>query len=418
MLSIQNVLPDPAESGTSAEKIYRSWRWYFSLKRKSLSSSCSLNKGRILSKMTPPGMLMLIPIESPLLPSSTACNWGVSWPAEELACKAGGKQQQHFQHLGSKGVWNALPWWNLPLLPAPSVLLRRRLAGAEPGSHINIEGGTTYEIGWNRACQQLDFGFEPHAPLKSHYAVRRRPQGHACFAEALRFPESKLKRLQVDSRHDRRTEHLSPPCIAGVDCWKIKFVFPLPFHNESDWPIAKLRFHHCPKASRNGKLLLEQGHLKSPAFCSRILILAPEGLNVTPLEALVIWPIEVDGLAKEFEGRVRVCASHDSGKLIRVHINTAEFLPIITCLDRDIRRISRQGLGDMEKLIEMHKRNSQGPGTGEHAWCQRLAAVSWIRFPLQNTQTYSTNWEPNREEPKWSCIKVDTTCIINHLQQL
>ena len=173
---------------------------------------------------------------------------------------------------------------------------------------------------------------------------------------------SPLKRLQVDSRHDRRTERLSPPCIAGVDCWKIKFVFPLPFHDESDWPISELRFHHCPKASRNGKLLLD---LKSPAFCPRILILA-----------LVIWPIEVDGLAKEFEGRVRVCASHDIGKLIRVDINTAEFLPGRTCLDRDIRHISRQGLGDMEKLIEMHKRNSQGPGTGEHAWCQPLAAVS------------------------------------------
>ena len=85
---------------------YRCSRWYFSLKRESLSSSCSVNKERSsdLSKMTPPGMLMLIPIESPLLPSSiaVACKWGACWPAEELACRAG-TQQQHFQHLGSKG---------------------------------------------------------------------------------------------------------------------------------------------------------------------------------------------------------------------------------------------------------------------------------------------------------------------------
>ena len=226
---------------------------------------------------------------------------------------------------GFQRFWNALSWWNLLPL-APSNLLRRRYAGAEPRSHIKIEGDTDYENGCIRARQQLDFGFPPHAPLHFHCAVRRKPLGHACVTEAWSFPESPLKRLQVDSRHGIVREQVTPPCIAGVDCWKIKFDFKLPFHDESDWPSAKLRFHHWPKGPPNVKLLLQQGHLESHAFFSRILILAPEALNVAPLEALVIWPIEVDGLAKEFEGRVRVLASHDSGKLIRVHQDVADWI--------------------------------------------------------------------------------------------
>ena len=128
---------------------------------------------------------------------------------------------------------------------------------------------------------------------------------HACVAEALRFPDSKLKRLQVDSRHGIVGEHGTPPCIAGVDWWKIKLVFKLPFHDESDWPSAKFCFHHCPKASHKGKLLLQQGHLESPSFSPRILILAPEALNVAPLEALVIWPIEVDGVHQGVAGWIK-----------------------------------------------------------------------------------------------------------------
>ena len=39
--------------------------------------------------------------------------------------------------------------------------------------------------------------------------------------------------------------------------------------------------------------------------------------------------------------------------------------------------------------------------------------MSSMRFPLQNTQSYSTSFERNRLESKWTCIKVYTTCIIN-----